>query len=58
VYEVVPRQGQLRDDVLLGDVREHPDLSKRDRSPITVAMLEALSCGQRGPGRHQGVRPK
>ena len=34
--------GQLRDDVLFGDVWEHPDLSKRDRSLITVAMLAAL----------------
>ena len=38
----VPKLGQLRDDVLFGDVWEHPDLSKRDRSLITVAMLAAL----------------
>ena len=31
VYEFVPKLGQLRDDVLFGDVWEHPDLSKRDR---------------------------
>src|ERR1051326_799853 len=42
VYEFVPTLGQLRDDVLFGDVWEHPDLSKRDRSLITVAMLAAL----------------
>src|SRR5215813_5907235 len=42
VYEFVPKLGQLRDDVLFGDVWEHPDLSKRDRSLITVAMLAAL----------------
>jgi 4-carboxymuconolactone decarboxylase len=42
VYEFIPKLGQLRDDVLFGDVWEHPDLSKRDRSLITVAMLAAL----------------
>jgi 4-carboxymuconolactone decarboxylase len=42
VYEFVPKLGRLRDDVLFGDVWEHPDLSKRDRSLITVAMLAAL----------------
>src|SRR5262249_57945006 len=41
VYEFIPKLGQLRDDVLFGDVWEHPDLSKRDRSLITVAMLAA-----------------
>ena len=39
VYEFIPKLGQLRDDVLFGDVWEHPDLSKRDRSLITVAMV-------------------
>ena len=38
VYEFIPKLGQLRDDVLFGDVWEHPDLSKRDRSLITVAI--------------------
>src|SRR6058998_1440584 len=42
VCEFIPKLGQLRDDVLFGDVWEHPDLSKRDRSLITVAMLAAL----------------
>lgn len=42
VYEFIPKLGQLRDEVLFGDVWEHPDLSKRDRSLITVAMLAAL----------------
>src|SRR4029077_13832894 len=42
VYEFIPKLGQLRDDVLFGDVWEHPDLSKRDRRLITVAMLAAL----------------
>jgi 4-carboxymuconolactone decarboxylase len=42
VYEFIPKLGKLRDDVLFGDVWENTDLSKRDRSLITVAMLAAL----------------
>ncbi len=41
-YSVVPKLGQLRDDVLFGDVWERPEMSKRDRSLITVAVLTAL----------------
>ena len=42
VYEMIPKFGQLRNDVLFGDVWEQPDLSKRDRSLATVAVLIAL----------------
>ena len=42
VYELIPKLGQLRDEVLFGDVWEGPELSKRDRSLITVATLTAL----------------
>lgn len=42
VYRLLPKLGALRDDVLFGNVWEDPDLSKRDRSLITVAMLAAL----------------
>ena len=42
VYELIPQLGRLRDDVLFGDVWEQPELSKRDRSLITVAVLTAL----------------
>lgn len=42
VYELVPELERLRDDVLYGDVWEQPELSKRDRSLITCAMLAAL----------------
>jgi len=38
-YEFIPKLGQLRDDVLFGDVWEQTDLSKRDRSLVTVAVL-------------------
>ena len=43
VYELIPQLGKLRDEVLFGDVWEQPELSKRDRSLITVAVLVALS---------------
>lgn len=42
VYEFIPQLGQLRKEVLHAGVWEHPDLSKRDRSLATVAMLAAL----------------
>jgi len=41
-YEMVPQLGKLRDEVLFGNVWEQPELSKRDRSLITVAVLTAL----------------
>lgn len=41
-YELIPKLGQLRDEVLFGDVWEQTDLSKRDRSLITVAVLTAM----------------
>jgi 4-carboxymuconolactone decarboxylase len=40
--EAVPKLAQLGEDVLFGDVWERPELSKRDRSLITVAVLVAL----------------
>ena len=42
VYEFIPKLGKLRDEGLFGDVWEQPELSKRDRSLATVAMLAAL----------------
>jgi len=42
IYELIPQLGKLRDDVLFGDVWEQPELSKRDRSLIIVAVLTAL----------------
>ena len=42
VSELVPQLGKLRDDVLFGDVWEQAELSKRDRSLVTVAVLTAL----------------
>ena len=37
-----PKLLDLTNNVLFGDVWERPELSKRDRSLITVAMLTAL----------------
>ena len=42
VYELIPQLGKLRDEVLFGDVWEQPELTKRDRSLITVSVLTAL----------------
>ncbi len=39
--EFSPKFAQLTDDVLFGDVWERPDLSKRDRSLVTVSALIA-----------------
>ena len=41
-YAAVPRLGELRNSLLYGDIWERPQLSKRDRSMITVAALQAL----------------
>lgn len=41
-YEVVPQLARLRDDVLYADVWEQPELSKRDRSLVTCAILAGL----------------
>ena len=42
VRAVAPKLADLTDDVLFGDVWERPELSKRDRSLITCAVLTAL----------------
>ena len=40
--EISPKLGELSANVLFGDVWERPELSKRDRSMITVASLIVL----------------
>jgi 4-carboxymuconolactone decarboxylase len=40
-YAAVPRLGELRNSVLYGDIWERPQLSKRDRSLMTVAVTQA-----------------
>jgi 4-carboxymuconolactone decarboxylase len=39
--DLAPKLVQLTDDVLFGDVWERPELSKRDRSLVTVTALIA-----------------
>ena len=41
-YELVPQLGRLRDEVVYDNVWEQPELSKRDRSLITISALMAL----------------
>ena len=40
--EIAPKMAELSANVLFGDIWERPELSKRDRSLITVATLIAL----------------
>ena len=42
MQEVSPKLAELSAEVLFGDIWERPELSKRDRSLITVANLVAL----------------
>ena len=42
MQEVSPKLAELTSEMLFGDVWERPELSKRDRSLITVANLVAL----------------
>jgi 4-carboxymuconolactone decarboxylase len=41
--DIAPKLADLTDEVLYGDVWERSDLSKRDRSLVTVAALIALN---------------
>jgi len=42
MQEVLPKLAEMTADVLFGDIWERSELSKRDRSLITVANLVAL----------------
>jgi 4-carboxymuconolactone decarboxylase len=43
IGDFAPKLAELTDDVLYGDVWERPQLSKRDRSLVTVAALIAMN---------------
>jgi 4-carboxymuconolactone decarboxylase len=43
-YGAAPKLRELRETVLFGDIWERDELSKRDRSLITVAVLMAQRC--------------
>lgn len=40
-YTAVPQLGRLRDEMLFGDVWAQPEMSPRDRSIVTCAVLAA-----------------
>ena len=54
VYDLIPKLGQLRDDVLFGDVWEQTDLSKRDRRPACLYF----SCATRHEWRSSRTRDR
>ena len=41
--DIAPKLADLTDDVLYADIWERPELSKRDRSLVTVSALIALN---------------
>nr|WP_244502188.1 carboxymuconolactone decarboxylase family protein [Terriglobus roseus] len=41
--DFAPKLASITDDVLYGDIWERPEISKRDRSIITVAALIAMN---------------
>ena len=45
-YSATPKLRELRDTMLFGDIWEREQLSKRDRSLVTVAVLTAARCGE------------
>jgi 4-carboxymuconolactone decarboxylase len=49
IGDLAPKLAQLTDDVLFGDVWERRELSKRDRSVVTVSALIALGRSQQLP---------
>ncbi len=42
VYDAIPELRRLRDDMLYGDVWLQPEMSPRDRSLVTCAVLATL----------------
>ena len=48
--QISPKLESLTEEVLFGDVWERPGVSKRDRSLITVAVLQALYRTGQLPG--------
>ncbi|WP_345763127.1 carboxymuconolactone decarboxylase family protein [Diaminobutyricibacter sp. McL0608] len=51
IMDFAPKLVELTDDVLFGDVWEHGDLPKRDRSLITVASLITSSSFEQLPNQ-------
>lgn len=42
IYAAVPQLSRLREQVLLGDVWQQPELARRDRILVTCGVLAAL----------------
>ena len=60
--KIAPGLAALTDDVLFGDVWRRPDLSPRDRSLVTIAVLIATGkagqlAGHLGRGLDNGIKP-
>ena len=56
IGDFAPKLVELTDDVLFGDVWERTELSKRDRSLITVAAL--ITNGSTAQLRRHLARPR
>ncbi len=54
--EIAPKLADVTDEVLFGDIWERSELSKRDRSLITVAALTALYRLEQLPFHLQAAR--
>lgn len=54
--DFAPKLIELTDDVLFGDVWERVELSKRDRSMVTVTALVALGRTEQLPGHLRRAR--
>jgi 4-carboxymuconolactone decarboxylase len=49
IGDIAPKLVELTETVLFGDVWERPELSKRDRSMITVSALVAMNRTEQLP---------
>jgi 4-carboxymuconolactone decarboxylase len=56
VGDFAPKLAELTDDILFGDVWERAELSKRDRSLVTVAALIANGNTEQLPGHLSRAR--
>jgi len=56
IGDFAPKLVSLTDDVLFGDIWARPELSPRDRSLITVAVLVANGSTEQLPGHLRRAR--
>jgi 4-carboxymuconolactone decarboxylase len=56
VQKVAPKLAEISENVIYADIWERPDLSKRDRSLITIAALVGMNrTGSIGPHIRMGL---